>query len=403
MKIWITALALLLSHSVAFSSFAQDSLAGFNKRFKLIKSGDNVVIKMNLFSSKFKIAPYLEQIKHDIQDQIDRMSNSQKGAELEINEFISWLEEGDFKNDPENIYAIRRSLENLPHMNWKNLFKQADGEGVFKQFEKDLQDVMNNFSLSIIANTGDARFFYRRNVTYEVVTKALDFAKKRFDNIPVLNLASFIIVKVHDLIIEQRTFHQNMLLHYLESVSAEKLGLTKAQVDTVFSSIYESRISALSYWESNNAASNWEAYGLNKFYAMVRMANNKIRRASNHYDSVNLRYNFAFVEVVEEGERVVKNLLHNQHMFSSKSATAYNYDRPLRVKRNRALLNLAQVGLGLIPIPGWIKSQVDGFINSLYKEQQRLEGALIAYFDTENNLEMKEKIFNQILNPFIVR
>ena len=401
MKIWMSVFALLLTFSATQSAFAQDPLTGLHKRFKIDKSGDNVVIKMKLFNSQFKIAPYLKQIKNDLKDQIERMT--QKDGQQEIDDLIAWLDDGDFKNDAESIYTIRRSLENLPHMNWDALFNGADGQGVFKQFEKDLQDVMNNFSLTIVANSSDARFFYRRNVTYEVVTKALEFAKKRFDSIPVLNLASYIIVKVHDLIIEQRTFHQNMLLHYLENFPEEKLGLTKAQVDKIFSSIYESRISALNYWESNSAVQNWASYGLDKFYAMVRMANNKIRRGANHYDSVNNRYNFAFVEVVENGERVVKNLIHNQHSFSSKSATAYNYDKPLQVKRNRALLNLAQVGLGLIPIPGWIKSQVDGFINSLYREQQRLEGALIAYFDTQNNQVMKDKIFQQILNPFIVR
>lgn len=401
MKIITSTLVLLFSFGASFGAFAQDSLSGFHKRFKIEKTDGQVVVKMRLFSSNFKIAPYLQQIKSDIQDQIDRMS--QKDGQQELAEFYQWLEEGDLKQDAENVYVVRKSLENLPKVDWKDLFSGAGGKGVLSQFEKDLRDVMNNFSLAIIANGEDSRFFYRRNVTYEVVTRALDFAKKRFDSVPVLNLVSFIIVKVHDLIIEQRMFHQNMLLHYLENFPEEKLGLSKTQVDRVFSSIYESRISALNYWESNNAVQNWERYGTDKFFAMVRMANNKVRRGAYQYERINDRYNFAFVEVVEDGQRVVKNLIHNQHSFSSSSATAYNYSQPQKIKRNRALLNLAQVGLGLIPIPGWIKAQVDGFINSFYKEQQRLEGALIAYFDTQNNQQMKLKIFKQILNPYILR
>ena len=235
-----------------------------------------------------------------------------------------------------------------------------------------------------------------------MLKRAIEFAKQQFDNIPVLNLVAFIMVEVHEMVLEQRLFHQNMMLHYLENVKETEIGLTVKEADRIFSSIYESRIAAANIFESNRAAETWARYGLNKFYAMVRNANNRLRRSTRTFDEVGARYNFGFFEAKEDGERVVKNLIHNQHMFSSKMATAYNYDKPDEVRRFRSLLNLGQLGLGFLPIPGWIKAQVENFIQSYYVEQKRLEGALVAYFDINGNKEMAKNIHRQLVNPYIM-
>jgi len=73
------------------------------------------------------------------------------------------------------------------------------------------------------------------------------------------------------------------------------------------------------------------------------------------------------------------------------------------VKRNRALLNIAGVALGFIQMPGWIKGNVDNFIKSFYVEQVRLEGALVAHFESTGNEEMINKIYSQRANFYILR
>src|SRR5690606_10618211 len=117
------------------------------------------------------------------------------------------------------------------------------------------------FDLAVVASPMDAKYFYRRNVTYEVVTRALNFAKKKFDSVPLLNLASFMIVKVHDLVLEQRLYHQYMLMHYLENAGAKEIGLTDKEIDRVYSSVFEARIQAINFQESKRAAANWDKYG----------------------------------------------------------------------------------------------------------------------------------------------
>lgn len=406
-RTWIALLLLVLSlQAFAAGTPAIMSMDGFHKRFNIVRddNGEVTAIKMKFFTQKFSIRPYLMQIKNDLKAEIARMQSQNKSVtENEINALVDELIAGSEKSaeTEENVYVLKDSLLNLTSINVDESFTEVQKHEVLKKFEFDLKKALKMLDLAIIADPTDARFFYRKNVTYEVVKQAINFAKKKFDSIPVLNLAAFIIVKVHDLVLEQRLFHQNMLLHYLNNFET-KLGMSESEVNRVFSSIYESRIGVTGYGESNSAAQNWEHYGLDKFYAMVRTGNTRIRNADFGTDTLGPKYNFGFIEVKEDGERLVKNLINNKHMFSSKMATAYNYDKPNQVKRFRSLLNLGQVGLGFLPIPGWIKSNVERFVESYYVDQKRTEGALVGFFESTGNTEMFNAILKQNINPYLV-
>ncbi len=393
-------MALLLTFSTGV--FASQNLDGFTKRFNIVKneSGDVTYVRMN-FVSKFSLKPYLTQILSDLKSEISRMQSKSYDGELE--QFLAKLEEGSDKSEElaENIYAVRKSLKNLKDVDVDAFFSKLNSFGIMDKFSRELKDALMLLDLSVVASTEDARYFYKKNVTYEVVKRVIDFAKSKLDNVPLLNLVSFVMVEVHELVLEQRLFHQNMLLHYLQNVSEAELGLTVSEADHVFSSIYESRISAINLPESNSAANNWDRYGLDKFYAMVRMGNNTMRRNTGDLDEVGDRLSYAFFDAVEDGETVVKNLFVKKHSFSKKMATAYNYDKPNEVKRFRSLLNLGQVGLGFLPLPGWLKGQVESFIKSYYVEQKRLEGGLVAHFEINNNFVMAKKIKAQLMNPYI--
>lgn len=390
--LWIMALApFIFALQGAWAAQLTQPLPGELGRhfvFKTDDSGKLISVKMKLGVSGFSLRPLIEQVKRSFKQETLLMQNK-SFYQKELDEFIGYLEENSNKSrdNAENIRLVRNSIENLPEVKIDSAFEsiQEQGKGVLARFEEELKTALASLDLTIMAYPQDARFFYRKNVTHEVVKRALEFAQRRFDNVPLLNLISFVIVETHNLVLEQRTFYQNMLLHYLDHVSPEEMGLSVADADRLFSSIYESRISFMNLPESNRAADTWDRYGLNRFYGMVRAANNKLRRTSYRYDSVIERYNFGFVEVMENGERVVKNLIDNNHSFSFKSATAYNFDRPNLVKRNRALLTLADFGVGFLPIPGWIKAQVSDFLKSFHASQRLNEGALVAYFDLKGD------------------
>jgi hypothetical protein len=386
----------------SLSSFSQ-SLDGYNKRFKLKRNdqGELVAVKMNLLQ-KFSLRPFLKQIKDDIKAEIERMKNKSHQAELE--NFINELSDdeaikGQGTNNP---VIVRDAINNLVNVDVDNSFSKVESSEVIKSFKFEFKKALRMLDLSIVAEPTDARFFYRKNVTYEVVKRAIEFAKKRFDSIPLLNLASYIIVKVHDLVLEQRTFHQNMLLHYLENFSANELGMSEKEYDHIMSSIYESRIAPINYMESKKAVETWDSYGVNIFFTGIRAANTRLRRASYMFDKLGARINYSFANVKIEGKKAIINTVDSKHMFSSKMPVAYYYEQPNKIKRFRSLLTLAGVGVGFLPIPGWIKANVESFIESFYVKQRLNEGALLGFFESNINSQMAEAIKAQNRNPYIL-
>lgn len=398
---------------LSLTAFAQDlSIEGFNNRFSLVRNAEGkvTVIKSKKVVSMFSIKPFIEQIKNDLKSEQNSF-NSLSGAdkEAEIDGMLSDMGMDPYAKDQgsEEARRIKEALLNIPNINVDAAFTELDQKDFWKEFQAKLQEAFLFIDPTVVANLDDARFFYKRNVTYKVVAWALKEAQKRFSNVPILNIASFVIVRVHDMMLEQRHFHHSMLLHYFEAMPESKFGMTKEEVDRTVSSIYEYRIDAVNFMESNRAASDWLNYGFNNFYQLVRTGNTRIRNWEGPFTNVSFqnikKVNFAFAEVSENNARKIYHLHVNAHSFSSKPALAYDYSNPKRVKRNRALLNLGGVALGFIQIPGWIKGQVDSFLKSMYVSQVRMEGALVGYFESTGDTAMINKIYAQRANFYIVQ
>ena len=114
------------------------------------------------------------------------------------------------------VQTVVDSLKQLAVVNVDGVFTNPAFNEVVSKFEGKMTDAILLLDPTILSNVQDPTFFYKRNVTYKAVSWALDFARKRLSNIPMLNTASYVVVQVEKLITERRNFHQNMLLHYLE-------------------------------------------------------------------------------------------------------------------------------------------------------------------------------------------
>jgi hypothetical protein len=402
-------LTILLS-IFALNVFAQDaSVTGFNDRFNLVKNeqGQVTVIKLKRATRFFTIKPFIKQLKNDLLGEQQALSNM---TELELDEMMYELginpyalgEEG----NSSEAQHFRDSVRNVLNIDVEAAFTELDQKDFWEEFQRRLNEAALFIDPTVVANLDDARFFYKKAVTYKVVTWALQEAQKRFSNIPVLNIASFVIVRVHDMMLEQRHFAHNMLLHYFEKLPESKLGMTKKEIDRAVSSIYEYRIEATNFFESNNAAADWANYGMNKFFMNVRSGNMTVQEWSGPFSSMTFKdvkkLNFAFASVNHEGIRKIYHLNHSAHMLSMKPALAFDYSKPEKVKRFRSLLNIGGVALGFLKLPGGIKSAVDNFIKSLYVKQVRTEGALVGYFESTGDTQMKKAIFSQRSNLYIV-
>lgn len=406
-------ITLLIGLLLSLSAFAQDmSINGFNSRFSLVRNeqGKMTVVKLKKATTRFSVMPFIEQIKQDLlNEQARAFSFLGHEREQEIDQMLSDIGLDPYAKSNGSIEAqkIKEAILNISNINVEKAFRELKREGKFwKEFEAKLQEAFLYIDPSVLANLEDPRFFYKKQVTYKVVVWALEQAQKYYANsVPVLNIASFVIVRVHEMMMEQRHFHHNMLLHYFETIPEAKLGMTKEEVDRTVSSIYEYRIDAIDILSSNAAARDWLNFGMNKFYGQVRSGNTRMSEwkgplSTVRFDDVK-KLNFAFAQAMNKGARHIYHLHLNVHKFSKKPSLAYDYSNPNRVKRNRALLNLASVGLGFVQMPGWLKGNVESFIKSFYVEQVRMEGALVGHFESTGDTKMINSIYAQRANFYI--
>mgnify|MGYP000692902037 CR=1 FL=1 len=388
-------LAVVLFSSQVFASVT------FEKRFKIVRDDQGKVISVKEPGLKvgFSIAPYLQQIKENLK--LEQALMKQKGDyDYEIEELLmpDVIEKGD--KSSENIAYVVRSMRALEKIDVDAVFNSPSFKNVISTYEKKLSDAIAYIDPSIIAKPDNSRFFYKRHVTYQVTTWALNFAKKKLSSIPILNTASYVLVEVERMVRERRLYHQNMLLHYLELFPEDQLGFTKNEADEIFSSVYESQIPWYGKWESDSAAANWNTYGTDKFYGNFRAATSKLRANSRRYSSVDSRLNFAFQEVVADGEEQIVNLMNKESMFNSKPAVAYVKSSPEKVRRKRMILQLAGLGVSFLPLPDFIKGLASNYMKSFYEDQKITEGALFAHFEVEADREMQLELKKQYLNPF---
>lgn len=391
------------------TAFAKSADA-FQKRFQVIRSDDGklVGIRDRTLPVKFEVAPYVKMIKSQLMAEQSLMAQNLANGNYE-EELRSVLEEdraywgsnGVAQKDYDTyVQTTIDSLKELAALNIEAVFTNPAFNEVVSKFEGKVTDAILLLDPTILSNVKDPTFFYKRNVTYKAVSWALDFARKRLSNVPMLNTVSYVVVQVEKLITERRNFHQNMLMHYLENFDEKELGLTHDEVNMVWSSIYESRIPWYAYWESNNAKANWMKYGTTNFYANFRAGTANLTKAGSLYTEVSDRMNYAFQKVTYNNEKVVVNLFDKESMFQSRPAVAFNFDRPTSIARKRIVLSLAQLGLSFIPMSASIKDTAGNFIKSYYAKQKITEGALYGYFESMGEEAAMSQIKAQYMNPF---
>ena len=396
---------LLISFIFCGQSVFSVDLNAFKKRFQINRDeqGNLTFIRDTSIQSQFSIQPYIEFIKETLLNEQSLMSfktdYDRTIYELLGNEKENFIGYGSLKNDSQSKIVVD-SLRELEKIDFDQVFNNSKFKEVIAKFESKLSDALLKVDPTVVAHAMDKDFFYQRKLADQALTWGLNFAKDRLSSLPILNTAFYVLVRVKDLLKQRRLYHQNMLLHYIENVPASQLGITDKEANHIMSSIYESRIQWFAFWESRNAQSTWDKFGVNNFYSSIRTNNNRFRDLRGTYSSIGSRLNYAFQDVVKTKDRIILNLFHTKHMFSSDLSVAYNRDKPKSVRRVRVIAQLAELGLSFLPIPSFIKRRGEDFIKSYYKEQTLIEGALYGYFEMTGNKGMLDRLKNQILNPF---
>jgi hypothetical protein len=389
------------------SAVANTNLNGFHKNFNVVKNDAGEVTEIRVKGpGKFSLAMYLSYILRQLKVEQAKMQNK-ADYEYEVRALLDEFEE-DIYFDKQDGRRYRRqrsdhivnSMFALKDLDIERVFADKKFKNVIADFERRLKKIFSSLDPRVISNIKDPKYFVRKKQISQAARAALKLAKKVFSNVPILNTISYIIVEVETMVNRTRTYNQNMLLHYLENFKASELGMTHEEANKAISSIYESRIPWFAFWETNLARSNWEKYGVSKFFAEIRLMNNRLRTTRGRFDEMGQRLNFAFSDATYKGKRVIINVFDKNNQFSSLPAIAHYYDKPAKIKRLRTILQLASLGVSFIPFSDSIKNIVHRYIKSFYDNQMITEGSLYAHFESTDNEIMKNVFKSQFLNPF---
>lgn len=398
MKSLVTVAVMLLSLT------AHASLERFQSRFEMVRQDGNLVaVRDRSIKLNFSIMTYLKYIKEELIKEQSLMNGVDSDYESNLENLFSDMDELqaiDSATGDKKVKHIVNSMTSLSKMDFEAIFSNPAFVEVFTAMEGKLKDTLFYIDPALVAKPDNASFYYKRNVTYKIVSWALNYASKKLSSIPLLNTASYAITQIEKMMSTRRMYQQNLLLYYLETYSHEELGLTKEEADRVFSSIYESRIDWIAFWESADAKLDWLNWGGNKFYQNFRTATNRLRNFKDQYEGMGERLNFSFQEVTFKGERVIVNLVDAQNMLDSRPAIAYSFDNPKKIMRQRAVLTLARLGLSFVTLPAIVKDYMHDYIKSYYEKQQITEGTLLGYFESHGLMDDYSKLNRQFINAY---
>ncbi|MDA8793629.1 hypothetical protein N9N67_10290, partial [Bacteriovoracaceae bacterium] len=354
----------------------------FDQNFKLIKDnkGELLYIQKKFQLKKFKLKDFVAKIKEAINIEIDyqKKTASLMGEEKYIQELnnILQIDEGDslnhhpdYQKEIKNKKRVRRSLLNLRKVNWGKNFNTVQSEPAIKEFGQKIKKILATFNFTILAAAQDKRFFMKKQILNKALNEVIKILRKKYSNIPILGFASFLVTKVHQFILQERMFQQNMLLE-LMFYHEKDLNLKVTEINHIVSSIFESRIDLQNRMERRKLENNWDGYGMLQLFTYER---NALANISKFKNSKNINLGFFEGTFSNRKGKKTNGIYHHfitNHQFTRKKALALDYNNKKRVLRLRTLLFVAQAGINFIPrMPGFIKNIANNFINSMTKAQ----------------------------------
>ncbi|MEQ1876216.1 MAG: hypothetical protein ABL958_06190 [Bdellovibrionia bacterium] len=396
-KILLSTIAGLL---LSVQAFAGLDPAPFARRFDLIRDAQGSVkmIALKKGDTMFSIKPIIEDIRRDLE--FTQMAQAAMGQDFEV--MMNAAGSGNDWQDnwtPEQKEKAQNSYAALAQINIAAVFENPKFKEVMVRFEAKIKDHLMGHK--VMANLQDPKYFYSRAVAHKLANFGFDLAKKYLDTIPLLNIATAVINEVISNVQDRRVFHQNMLLFYFERFEPAQLGMTKDEVLFAKSSIYESKIPWFLFPESNKAKATWKYYGSDYFGFYQMQSDNTLEANKKRYSEIIERVCFSFVTVVEKDQKKIVNLVDRKFIFAPMPADAYIFSAPQKIERLRRLYRLVQLGSQFIPMPSLVRSGFNMFVNSLYQNQERTEGALFGYLEASGQSEMGRTILNQSLNPYL--
>ncbi len=348
--------------------------------FNLVAEINNLTILAQTMGEKSKSRSQLE-LKIDLESVLKKLSHKKENYEELIDELISIIGELDSGN----------------------LWNNNKSRMVYKKLEQNWKDAVRNGSFSIIANLENKYYFYKINLHNQLMNGVISLAKSVIPGGAALNVVTYIIKRFTSLIEDSKSYHQNILLHYLTSFSPNDLGITSQERNLAISSIMEAKTKWFDIFSLLKVKRDWENFGVNKIEKQQRKVWKRLSKHRDKYSYVGDSVGTYFYNVgFKKGNQGIINLLKGKFLFNSRPSVTWVKERPNYVFAKRLVYELAKFAVSIIPVK-FVSSITNPIINSFHKDQIKQEGNLWGYYESWENIEMKKSIMRQSINPILIQ
>ena len=392
-KIFIFLKLLFISLTIALSlaAQAQDS-EPFHQRIEIIRNNKRRLRSLRLRENKFIFSEHIRELNFLV-------TSLQKNSDFKYKTLENMLQSQSIQNwTPKQKSTINKTINFIKDPKLVKAFENSKLHSVMNRIEQEMNIVF--FEFNTLAIPYQPFSFYRSDFAEQFILWAGDFAASQMRLNPAANLAKYLALRLVNFALERRSYFQNYIIHYLEKIGPEKLGLTKEEGRLIVSSIYSTKIEWYEFWEALKLKTNWSNFGSN---SLKREFSTCTTRFKKYYDSKNKyqHYDYKFTEVVSSNSSKVFNFLNRKSRLSNAPSLAYSESDPNQLLVERILFEVIKMSLEISPIPGVATAPLNWFINSMYKNQTLNEGALLAHYESMGEFEHANIVIRQSLNPFI--
>ncbi len=395
----VAALAVFFMAGVSQAAPSSASTS-FRQHFEIVRNsrGGLEVVKIRTVREVPKLSTLIQQLLTDLRDY--EVSQTESASAL-----VERVTEDDEDLPAEYRQAMRDSLEGLNSQFAAESMNLNEVQNFQQVFDRKIKLHWDAFK--VVAHGRSANFFYARKVTQLVLNFGIDYARATLGALPAIDVVLFLVRTAVSMIESNRTFYQNLLLHYLDTESPSALGLTDAERSMLRTSVFESRVKWWNFWTASKARRDAAGWGNQQFAGLVESGNARVKKHARKFDSVGERVSYALQRVRQKNQAKLVYTIVPKSLFSGAPSNAYNFTKPKAVTRERQTMRLMQFALGFAPIHPLLKMGLDEYLASTYIPQGLMDGALLGFAETErsslSSVPDETEIWKQTVNPFLAR
>ncbi|MCO4794263.1 MAG: hypothetical protein KC493_11145 [Bacteriovoracaceae bacterium] len=379
---------------ILFLLFSFGNTLNAQERFRIVRDQNGHAEKIldSSLGKKNNLLSFVASVREDL-SRLTQSSDLQNKAllnELFGNESVNELEE-----------KIKKYQRKISKHNVDSFFDDNRMTKVLSKFESELE-LIRTERYQTVAHITDKYFFSKEELFVRAIRATKTLAKSLIDGGVFLNLVFYIVDQYVGNMVESKSYHQHILLSWLNSKQSNRFKLTEMELKKAKSSIMESRLDIWNVFSLLSVKSDFPGFYDKAIKKVRKKVRKRMRKNACHYEGrVDFVDDFHGWWVDKKtGNRQILNLFQKRSYFSNKPSVAFDQERPELIRKKRKLFKLINFAQNLIPVP-FIGSLIKTYNDKRFEKQTREEGLLYGYYEIIDDAYMMEILSRQAVNPLL--